>query len=214
MKIYYLLLLSINLISVKSSAQVSIYRDNNGNITKEIYPNNYSITYKYDSSGNRIMTIVSESSCPDGNSTFYAGSNKSTSTYQWQADTGTGYINIVDGAVYSGTQTPYLKLTSPPTSWYGHNYRCVISGASGAENSDEQILKFQLVWSGTISTEWENPANWSCNKVPDGYTDVIINGGTLFNPIVNSNAFVRSIIFGPTADWKVNTPFTFTITNN
>jgi hypothetical protein len=196
-----------------SFAQILIERDLNGNIKKEYYFNNYSITYQYDSSGNRIMTVISESACPGDNSTFYAGSNASTANYQWQSDTGTGYLNIVDDTIYSGTQTPYLKLTNPPTSWYGNKYRCVISGVNGIENSEEQTLKFQLVWSGTISSEWENPANWSCNKVPDGYTDVIVNGGTLFNPIVNSNAFVRSIAFGPNADWTVNAPYIFTITN-
>lgn len=208
-----LIIFLIITLPIYSFAQISILRDGNGNITKEGYPNNYSITYKYDSSGNRILTIVSESACPGDNSTFYAGSNASAASYQWQLDTGTGYINIVDDAIYSGSQTPYLKLTNPPTSWYGNKYRCVISGVNGIENSEEQTLKFQLLWGGTISSEWENPANWSCNKVPDGYTDVIVNGTTLFNPIVNSNAFVRSIAFGPTANWTVNAPYIFTITN-
>ena len=32
----------------------------------------------------------------------------------------------------------------------------------------------QAVWTGALSTEWHNPANWSTNKVPSSTTHVII----------------------------------------
>lgn len=173
------------------SAQIKIIRDINGNIIKESYPNNYSIAYAYDSSGNRIETVASQSICPNDNSLFYAGKNDLNLSYQWQVDTGTGYIDIIDDSIYAGTQTPYLKLLNAPTRWYGYKYRCLINGT---EYSSERILKFQLIWNGKINTEWENAANWNCNKLPDQYTDVYIYGGSSkFFPLVSMPSACRSL---------------------
>jgi metallopeptidase family M12-like protein len=48
-------------------------------------------------------------------------------------------------------------------------------------------------WSGTTSTAWEDPANWSCGTVPDTNTDVTIGQGAPNMPVVNSNAQCHSL---------------------
>lgn len=175
------------------SGQITIERDNNGNITKESYPNNYSISYKYDSSGNRITTIVSESVCPGDSSLFYAGTTDMTSIYQWQVDTGTGFMDVINDGRYSGAQSPYLKLINAPTSWYGYKYRCYITKGNNTSYSETKTLKFQLVWNGSVSTAWENPLNWGCSKVPDSFIDVYIYGNTRFSPVVSLPSSCRSL---------------------
>ncbi len=48
-------------------------------------------------------------------------------------------------------------------------------------------------WTGTASTAWENPANWSCGTIPTATTDITIGTGLSNYPIVNSAATCRSI---------------------
>lgn len=128
-------------------------------------------------------TPASLSPCAGGNITMPAG--VSGSSYQWQVNTGSGFNNLSNGGVYSGATTNTLQITGAPTSLYGYEYRCVADGNFGPV----YILKFVSTWTGSSDNNWENPANWNCNAVPDGNTDVIINSGT---PMLNSNRSVRT----------------------
>ena len=44
-------------------------------------------------------------------------------TYQWQKNDGTGYVDIIDGALYSNTNTAKLTLLAPASSTTGTLYR-------------------------------------------------------------------------------------------
>lgn len=48
--------------------------------------------------------------------------------YRWSVDSGTGFFQVVDGGVYSGSQTDKLKLTAVPSNFDGNVYRCFIEG--------------------------------------------------------------------------------------
>ncbi len=63
-------------------------------------------------------------------------------------------------------------------------------------------------WTGTISTAWENAGNWSCGKVPDANTDVVINSGTV---VTNSNIFIRTLMLNPAVDFTIGTGTNFTV---
>lgn len=144
--------------------------------------------------------------CPGDNVNF--DSKMTGSSFQWQVDNGTGYTNVTNGGVYSGATTAILNLTNPPTSMYGYRFRCLVNGT---DYSLEFILKFGMTWEGTVSTAWENPANWSCIVLPDMNTDVIINGGKVNYPVINSNPTVRTLRLNPGATGTVNTGFTLTV---
>jgi hypothetical protein len=132
------------------------------------------------------------SACATDGVTFYSGIGN---TYQWQVDDGTGFKNIQDNSIYSGTTLRYLVLTQPPTSWYGYKYRCVITNNGVQSFTPERVLKFTFSWKGSVSSAWENPLNWSCNKVPDGNTDVKVDIATPV--VISSAASVRSIMLSP-----------------
>jgi len=142
--------------------------------------------------------------CPGSSAVFSAGNNAGGATYQWQVDQGAGYVNISNGPVYVGTATSMLTLKSAPTSWYGYKYRCVITNGS-ISYSNEYTLKFSVIWNGTVSTDWENPNNWGCGKLPDQYTDVYINAGLNQYPFVNLNGSCRSLRLMPTTSVRVKT---------
>lgn len=49
-------------------------------------------------------------------------------TYQWQVNTGNGYMNIQDNTHYSGSNTSTLHLRQVPFEWNQFMYYCVING--------------------------------------------------------------------------------------
>ncbi|MBL0358899.1 MAG: hypothetical protein IPP72_19435 [Chitinophagaceae bacterium] len=158
-----------------------------------------------------ITKPFSTRQCPAGNIIFGAG--VPGSAYQWQVNTGSGYNNIVNNAFYSGVAADTLRLTSPPTLYYGYRYRCAVSTSFGTVYSPEFTLTFGMTWLGIQSKVWENPLNWGCGSLPDANTDVIINGGANFNPEVNSNATIRSLKVSPAANVMVKTGAVLIIKN-
>jgi hypothetical protein len=129
------------------------------------------------------------SAAPCGGGPTVIESNLSGASYQWQLNTGSGFGNIVNNATYAGATTKTLTITGAPTSWYGYQYRCSVAGSY----SDTTTLRFTSYWNGSVSSAWENTANWNCGAIPDANTDVIINSNTAFSPTINSLAVCRSI---------------------
>lgn len=144
----------------------------------------------YGNAGNLARYVAAGNGiCPGININFV--SNLAGSSYQWQVDNGSGnFANLTNDAPYSNVTSKTLLLTAPATALYGYKYRCVVNGNS---NSNSFVLKFASNWTGSISTTWENPANWSCGVVPDANTDIYILQGTPNYPLLNSNRSVRSI---------------------
>lgn len=150
--------------------------------------------------------------CPQGNTSFSAGINDPTKTYQWQVDAGSGYSNVVDNSIYSGAQTSTLNLFASPTSLYGYSYRCIISDNVGTNITTPQTLKFIITWTGASNTAWENSANWNCGILPDENTDVVINSGIQLYPILNSNVSIRSLMIKSAATINISNGFKLNLT--
>ena len=130
--------------------------------------------------------------------------NISGATYQWQVDTGSGFTNLSNSAPYSGTGTSALTITSAPSSIYGYKYRCVVNGGTFSQT---YIIKINVSWVGTVSSAWENVANWSCGELPDLNTDVILNGAKPNYPQLNSNTAIRTMQINSGATVKIKTGF-------
>jgi hypothetical protein len=126
--------------------------------------------------------------CTGSNTSFL--SDATGSTYQWQVNTGTGFVNLSTNSYYSGINTMQLTLNSIPSGFYGYQYRCLVNGASYSSTS---TLKLIAYWNGSSNKDWENTGNWNCGAVPDKNTDVIIEAGKPNYPEVNCNRICRSI---------------------
>lgn len=118
-------------------------------------------------------------------------------SYQWQVDTGSGFVDISNNANYAGVQSKILQLNNIISGWNGYKYRCVADG----NFSDVLVLKFTNRWTGEVNTAWENAENWSCGVVPDANSDVLVNSG---NIVISSNVTVRSLSLQPGVTITVN----------
>jgi gliding motility-associated-like protein len=68
----------------------------------------------------------------EGRDTLFRVTATGVSTYRWQVDDGSGFVNINNNAIYGGATTATLTLTNPPASYSGYIYRCqLFNGTAG-----------------------------------------------------------------------------------
>lgn len=64
-----------------------------------------------------------------GSTTFQVtATGKLPLTYQWQVNTGSGYVNINDGGPYSGVTTSTLSITGATEDMHEYRYRVIVTG--------------------------------------------------------------------------------------
>ncbi|MES2850916.1 MAG: hypothetical protein V4685_17830 [Bacteroidota bacterium] len=154
--------------------------------------------------GGSNVTPPSSDACVGGTVSYT--SNITGASYQWQVNTGSGFTNISNNATYAGATTVALQINNAPGNFYGYQYRCNVAG----NFSNTVTLKFINTWRGTVNNLWNNPANWSCNSLPEANTDVIVNTGT---PVLNANGTCRSISVSAGASFTANAGFTLQVTH-
>jgi len=128
------------------------------------------------------------------------------SSYQWQVNTGSGFINITDDSNYAGSNTNTLQFSNIPTAWYGYQYRAVVDNT--VTSTPTNIL-FVNRWTGAAGNgQWEDDSNWSCGYIPDSNTDVTIVAGTV---VVSADASIRSLSLSPGVNFIVSPGVTLTV---
>lgn len=152
---------------------------------------------------NRACEPLAAVACPGGSISLVA--EISGATYQWQVNTGSSFVNVTNGVNFSGANSQKLTLMNLPSSWYDYQFRCV----TNVETGPVYTLKFQNNWTGNFGTAWEHPANWSCGRMPDGNTDVIISKGPV---VLGVNGICRSITISPGVSFTVRAGVGLTIT--
>jgi hypothetical protein len=80
-----------------------------------------------------------------------AASGSAPLTYRWQENNGSGYSNITDGGIYSGSATASLAINGAGQSMSGWQYRCVVTdglGYSTISNSATLTVSLPVVLLG------------------------------------------------------------------
>jgi len=71
-------------------------------------------------------------------------------------------------------------------------YQLIATTTGGCVDTANATLYQEIIkWTGTVSNDWHNAANWNIGKIPTEKSHVIISGGTP-NPCVISNADARA----------------------
>ncbi len=133
--------------------------------------------------------------------------------FQWQINTGNGFTDLADDSVFYGTDTRTLTIPNVPSGIQKYQFRCVVNTLSNATLINEPFaIQTSNTWIAySNSRNWHLASNWSCGKVPDGNTDVVIPGGKYVELTMNGTC--RSITISPSANFTVRSPARLTVTN-
>ncbi len=120
-------------------------------------------------------------------------------SYQWQVNTGGGFVNISNGPNYSGVNTVTLQLINVPALWNGYQYRCLVNTVN---------------FSNTVTISIPSAANAGVDVTVCANTNVQLNGsgGSVYSwsPATGlSNPNIANPIASPAS----TTTYTLTATN-
>ena len=154
---------------------------------------------------NRVIT--------DGNNTtFTVTATGTTPTYQWQVDTGSGFVDLTNGAPYSNVTTATLNITGATIGMNGYLYRCVVSGASPCgqvtSNSGSLTVTYtapnnptaivSCYGNNTLGLSWTASSGGSA---PDGYMVFALAGAT--TPAATSAVAGNSSLYTANSDFSL-----------
>ena len=88
---------------------------------------------------------VSQTVCAGSNTNFSISVTGTNLSYQWQVNTGSGFINIANNATYSGATTVSLSVNNVNTAMSGAQYQCVITGACASATSNAATLNINAL---------------------------------------------------------------------
>ncbi len=160
------------------------------------------------------QSVCDSSDSPSTFSTTVAATGTGTLTYQWQRSTvgcSGPWTNISGATAAAYTPTPVTQ-----TTYYQVRVTSTLNGVQCIAFSNcTEISSYAKTWNGSISTEWNNAANWTPNGVPTASHCVVIPNVTN-DPIIsgsNYEAFASSISLMSSAKLEINPTNTLTITN-
>lgn len=97
-------------------------------------------------------------------------------TYQWQVNTGSGWVNATNGAQYSGVTTNTINFLTPTLSQNGDMFRCVTTNACGTNNTSNAAT-LSVITAPTITTQ---PTNKTiCNGGNTSFTVMASSSGSI-----------------------------------
>lgn len=117
--------------------------------------NSASATLNVGSNASVTTHPVSSTICEAANTSFTVVAAGATS-YQWQVNTGSGFVNVPAAAPYSGVTTATLTITNATAALTGYQYRCVLGSCGSPVNSNPATLTISVPVSITA-----NPASVS-----------------------------------------------------
>ena len=117
--------------------------------------------------------------------TYTIGSNLYPSPgYQWQQNSGSGFVNLSNTAPYSGVNTAALTITGITAAMSGYQYRCIVGNTWGCIDTSQaaQLTATtgvnNIVYNSPLVSVYPNPAkNTITIELPgsEGATVQIIN---------------------------------------
>ena len=127
--------------------------------------------------------------CDGGNASFTIAGSGTGVIYQWQVNTGSGFVNVPAGAPYSGTNAATLTITGATNSMSGYQYRAQLTNATcttpGVSNAATLTVN-------TLPAISANPTN----------ATICVGGNNTFNSTASGT--------GIGYQWQVNTGSGFT----
>lgn len=141
-----------------------------------------------------IIEVLNNNNFCDGSPAYFVSPiSGSYYTYQWQIDTGNGFVDLGDNALYDGVYTPTLNIKTLSLGLNNYKYRCEINSGNEMIYSPIYFARIQNSWSGAVDNSWTNPSNWYCGKVPDANTNVYIPLGIINYPVITTPVVCKTL---------------------
>ena len=138
--------------------------------TSSNVPNSQCLKYNYPTTSCVTCTppVIStqptaQTVCTNANTTFTLAAT-GASGFQWQVNTGSGWSNITNNALYSGATTSTLSITGASAAMSGYQYQCIVLESVGTCPVTSNAVKLTV---DNISATLA-PTNVKCFGVASG----------------------------------------------
>jgi gliding motility-associated-like protein len=130
--------------------------------------------------GNCLTALVSlqpsdAALCNSGDTSFTITARNATS-YQWQVNAGSGFINITDNITYSGSTSNTIKIKAAGPGMNNYQYRCITANSCGNVYSSTATLYVTAPLTPSVSIEVTRDT--VCPGSVATFTATPVNGGT------------------------------------
>ena len=86
-----------------------------------------------------------------------------------------GLFSSTAGLVFANSTTGEINISaSTPGSYLVTNYIEASGGCSAVEETSPFVIIAYRIWTGAVSTDWNDPGNWTCSLLPDINTPIEI----------------------------------------
>ncbi|MEI9934382.1 MAG: hypothetical protein WDM71_05915 [Ferruginibacter sp.] len=107
--------------------------------------------------------------------------------------TGSGALSSTPGLVIDSI-TGGIDLAASTPGTYTVTYTIPASGGCTAFSWNTNVAIVEPgTWIGKADTNWQNTANWVCGAIPSATTNVTIDSGSIFYPVINSLEAVNNL---------------------
>ena len=193
------------------SGGITIYAAGNSNSNGNYYPGCYSGTFAVAATNNQdIKSYYSnygtwvDISAPGGETDVVTArgvySTYTTSTYNYLQGTSmacphvSGVAALIVSYAYGELSASEVAdiLRNTTDNHYGVNPGYIGQLGTGRLNAYQALLETENylgtpgLWTGTVSTSWNNGANWDDGTVPTSAVDVTIPAGTPYQPVISA----------------------------
>ncbi|RYZ24269.1 MAG: PKD domain-containing protein [Chitinophagaceae bacterium] len=147
---------------------------------------------------------LAQTTCPGSPVSFTVTATGSGLSYQWRKD----------GNPITGATSATYTIASASAADAG-TYSVVVTGDCGSATSGGAALSLNAAntWNGTVSTDWNNAANW-CGGVPTANSNITIPAGVANMPAISNAASVGNLTIATGATVTVATGGTLEVYGN
>lgn len=110
-----------------------------------------------------------------GSTAQFATFTPGTFTYQWQENTGSGFVSLTNTGVYTGADDDTLNISNT-TGMNGYTYRCIVTNGAGSDTSNVATLTVSAPVTPTVTIPSSMPA--LCAGDVASITATVTNEGT------------------------------------
>jgi len=149
-----------------------------GNMTTSGIPNYWTepassnisrVEVYYETCFTAITAHPSPSTVCETQATTFSANAVDVTSYQWQVDEGSGFVNVANGTYYDDVTTGTLKVKNIPYSFDGNEYRCIAIKGTCMDTSKSAKLSVN----GLVRLEDLLPKDTTCVHAAK---DLIVNG--------------------------------------